>query len=230
VRRRRSLGLLLPGGLLCLGPSLIGCQATAVAVAAVQGPPRAEPQFVLPDVNTAVLIEDPAGHLSNPGTARQIASTAIYHLRLNEVLPTAVFVDPRELAKLQALLDRDWAATPIDAIGRRVGAQQVIYAEVVAASFASDQMLFRPQVRLEVKIINTEDGRRLWPPPPPLPDPEAVAPGHPLEVQLDADGAAARAESSRTPSDAIRQLADEAGRALGRLFFEWRVEEPGSSL
>ena len=207
-----------------------GCQNAAILAQAVGGPEKTEALFVLPDEPTLVLVDDPRHLLDNPSLARQIGSTAVYYLTLHEALPKAEFVDPRELSKLEAQLDKQWPTTPIDEVGRRLGAKQVIYAKVTQVQFQAAEGLYRPEATLEVKVLDTADAKRLWPEAPPLPDPKHPEPGHRFSVKLDYETRTGRNTNSSTPDDLARRLADEAGLGLARIFYTWKGDAPGSSL
>ena len=209
---------------------LSGCSAAAVAVSAVQGPEKVSPQFELPDRTTLVLVDDPDRLLENAGLSRQVGSTAVYYLKTHGALTEAGFVEPRDIARLEALLDREWPRTPIDEIGRRLGAQQVIHAKVTSVAFVTDDGAFRPHASLEAKVIEVETGRRLWPSRSPLDDPADAAPGVVVSSQLAADPGRTARDNSQPMSEVGRRLADQMGMDLAQLFYTWRKAEPGSTL
>lgn len=227
VRRRILITLLLGTALLL---SLPACEPGAVLVDAIQGPEKVQPLYLLPDVPTLIMVDDPKHLLNNPGLARQIATTAIHYLEFNEVLPTASFVDPKELAKLESELGNRWATTPIDEIGRRLGAQQIIYAKINSARFHFAETLYRPEATIEVKVINADDGQRLWPEPPALVDPTNLPPGHLIQIKDHYVSRDSRYVGDSTPDDLARRLADDAGLRLARLFYQWQKDQPGASL
>lgn len=208
---------------------LTGCSAAAVAVSAVQGPEKVPPQFELPDRATLVLVDDPNRLFENAGLARQVGSTAVYYLKTHKALTEAGFIEPREIARLEALLDREWSSTPIDEIGRRLGAQQVIHAKVTSVAFVTEDGAFRPHASLEAKVIDVETGR-LWPARSPLDDPSELGPGVVVTTQLAADPGRTARDNGQPMSEVGRHLADEMGLNLAQLFYTWRKAEPGSGL
>jgi hypothetical protein len=208
----------------------LGCEAAAIAVATVGGPERVPPQFVLEDRPTLVMVDDPQHRLDNPSLARQIGTTAVYYLQTQEVLEDAPLIDPRQLGRLEVLLDRDWPTTPIDEIGRRLGAEQVIHAKVVSVTYRDGDGVYRPEGVMEVKVIDATNGRRLWPEAPPLLEPGQTVPGQRVSARLDPDAGLSASDARDNRGDAGRRLADELGQVLARQFYEWRREEPGASL
>lgn len=209
---------------------LTACEQGAVLVNAIQGPEKVEPLYVLPDVPTLVMVDDPKHLLNNPGLARQIATTAIHYLTFHEALPNATFIDPKELAKLEAQLGDRWSSTPIDEIGRRLGAEQVVYATINSARFHFVDTLYRPEASIEVKVIRVADGKRIWPEAPALVDPQHMPQGHLIQMKENYQSRDSRYVGDSTPDDLARRLADEAGLRLARLFYQWQRDAPGSSL
>lgn len=210
--------------------TLPGCEGPGVLIDALDGPEKVPPVHVLADVPTLVMVDDPQHLLNNPGLSRQIATTAIYYLRFYETLEVADFTDPKELVKLEAQLGDRWESMPIDEVGRRLRAEQVIYARIKSVKIHVADALYRPEAVLEVKLISAADGSRLWPPVQPLADPDHPEPGHPIQIKLDYVSKDSRYVGDSTPDDLARRLADEAGLRLARLFFEWNKPEPGDSL
>ncbi len=208
----------------------MGCQTAMLAASAVQGPPKVDAKFTLPAKPTAIVVDDPRDLLDNPAIARQIGTTAMHYLRINEVLLPEMLIASREVTRLENMAGRQWSMLPIDEIGRRVGAEQVIYVKVLRVAFKTDEQLYRPEVTLETKVISCVDGSRLWPEPPPLADRENSAPGHTLTVKLDYETRASRYADDATPADLARRLADESGLAVARLFYRWAVDPVGSNL
>lgn len=217
-----ALSLLLAAG---------GCQGAAALIAVISGPDVIPARFVLPDKTTVVMVDDPQHFFDNPSLGRQIGTTAVHYMQLNEALIESTFIEPREVARLERRLARDWAATPIDDIGRELGADQVIYAKVINVSAEIEGTLYRPSATLEVKVISSSDGTRLWPRPGPLADPDGPpTPGHRFTVEMSYQAREGPAGSRGTPSDLLRRLADEMGQELAQNFYDWTLPEPGETL
>lgn len=206
-----------------------GCVQTAILVEAIQGPKKIPPAYVLEDVPTAVLVDDPHHLLDNPGLARQIGTTAVHYLTTHEALVESTFVEPRDVARLESEFGRDWPLTPIDEIGRRLGAEQVIYAKITRVQIQSIDSLYRPEAMIEVKVLRSADGVRLWPSAQVLPDPANPSPGHTVVVNLPYKTRSGEG-GVVTPNDVGRQLADELGLNLARLFYEYAAAAPGDGL
>lgn len=206
------------------------CEQGAVLVSAIKGPEKIEPLYDLEDVPTLIMVDDPKHLLNNPGLARQIATTAIHYLKFHEALPNATFIEPKELAKLEAEFGDRWASTPIDEIGRRLGAEQVVHATIKSAQFHVADTLYRPEASIEVKVINVTDGRRAWPEASILADPQRMPPGYLIQIKENYQSRDSRYIGDSTPDDLARRMADEAGLRLARLFYSWQPDGPGSTL
>lgn len=210
--------------------TLPGCEQAAVLVDAVRGPEKIEPLYILPDVPTLVMVDDPKHLLSNPGLARQIATTSIHYLEFHEALETASFIDPKELVKLESELGNRWSSTPIDEIGRRLGAKQIVYAKINSAKFHFVDTLYRPEATFEIKVIDADNGGRLWPAAPAFTEPGRTSPGHFIQIKDHYVSRDSRYVGDSTPDDLARRLADDAGLLIARLFYQWQADSPGESL
>ena len=209
---------------------LAGCQTAAVAISAVQGGPTNAAAYALPEARTAILVDDPQQLLEDPSIARQIGTTAMFYLEENKALKEEHVVPPRAVVRLQNMAGRAWSRMPIDEIGRRLEAQQMIYVKVVQIRFRTDEQLYRPEIALEIKVIDATTGERLWPEAPPLLEAGNAPPGQRVAVQLDYETRAGRFADDATPGDLARRLADEAGLAVARLFYDWKPDPVGSDL
>lgn len=221
---------LLQGVLVGFFVFAIGCEATSILVEAVQGPEKVEPKHVLADVPTLVMVEDPHHQLNNPGLARQVATTATHYLTFHEVLEEAAFIEPKKLVKLEAEMGEKWSQTPIDEIGRRLGAEQVVYAKINYAKYHHAGTLYRPEASIDVKVINAADGKRIWPNASPMSNPDSPQPGHEVKIKDRFVSSESRYVGDSTTDDLARRLADDAGLLIARLFYQWQKDAPGSSL
>lgn len=204
-----------------------GCTYLGVVNEAIHGPPRTPAVFVLPDKITAVLVDDPDYALGNPRVPRTIGAIALHHMRFHGAPATAVLVDAQQVARLEAQLGEDWPNTPIVDIGRRLSAQQIIYARVTPLGLDTHRgdRSGIPSLRLDVKIIDTHSGERIWPP-----TSVGSSDGHPLVVKATISQRRRRLAGKETAEQTLGHLADAAGLALGQLFYDWIPPAPGSEL
>ena len=187
-------------------------------------------KYRLDNVRTVVLFDDPQNLLNNPGLARQVAATAVHYLEFKKVLRSAGFVSPAAVSRLEQQLGAEWPRTPIDAIGRKLGARQVVYARLVKVDSLVAGNVYRPRAQVEVKVVSADGGRRLWPNAGAMPSASAPLPGYTLTVEMDYQTNDGRNLGGSTPDALARQLADEIGVSLARLFHNWVEDDMGSKL
>ncbi len=226
VKRRGLLPALL-GLAAAVVLSTPGCTLFAMVDQAIHGPPPTPAVFVLPDKITAVLVDDPDNTLANARVPRTIGATALHHMRFHGAPETAVLVDAQQVARLEDQLGEAWPTTPIDDIGRRLHAQQIVYARITPQGINTHRGDRNgiPALQLDVKIIDAQSGTRIWPP-------HAVgsSDGYPLVVQATLDQRRRRLTGKDTPEQTLGHLADAAGLALGQLFYDWVPPAPGGDL
>lgn len=207
-----------------------GCEGPAAVMDAFQNGEPVAALYILPDVRTVVVVDDPKNFMGNPGLVRQIGTTAVHFLRHEQALETAEFVEPRDIALLEARLDEKWTSMPIAEIGRRLGAEQVIYARIKQVTMHVAGNVYRPEAVLDVKVLQSADGKRLWPNATALPDPEKAAPSHTLTIQMKYETRDSRYFGDATPDDLARKLAERIGQELAQLFYDWRRPPAGQTL
>ncbi len=176
-------------------------------------------RYSLADRPTLVLVDDPAGRFRIPGASAVAAGRIGFDLRERGVL--AHVVDQQEVADLTTELGERYGRTPVDAVGRALGAEQVIYVYVDMVSLHQEPGMLRPQAQVYVKVIDAAASRRLFP------SSEAdtgaldrgylVAAALPPRTQL----ADHRTQVPATLTD----LADRTGAEVARLFYKHRRDQ-----
>ncbi len=203
-------------GALLIGAAAIGaCNIIGPALAVASGPPKIKQVFDLPeDRVTVVLVEDTASPpiIRDSRLIRRIAESATQELTRRGAVRTAVDPGPIQMMSVQPA-ERD---TPIADLARRVGADQIVYAQIVRFTLSPDGQTFTPSAELRVRVLDASAeneetiGERIWP---------ADAEGHPLL----AGGESIAGFSPKDASD-IRQaeleLAELTGLRLAQLFYD----------
>jgi hypothetical protein len=200
-----------------------GCNIVGPAAAVLSGPPQRDAEYILPDVPTVVFVDDRGNTIgSNARTLRkEIADKVSADLMEKKVLATTIL--PRDAMGVVAAHDREGDLLPIDAIGREVGADQVIYVEMIAFQGSSDGMSPQPYAACRVRVIDVNARQRLFP------DDEAVSASRALDVTMrPLDPAAYRTSSSRLKVS--RALADLLGERIAKLFYKHEIKELGGQL
>lgn len=213
--------------LLCVVLLLSGCQGLGAVADAFTPPELVEAKYELPDKATLIVIDDPRRLVNDAATLRRIAGGARASLEAEEVV-TVGFVGQDKLADLREKLGGAYAKTSLAALAIELGAKQVIHAEVTGYQMNVGGGVVRPDVQMNVKVFDLDERGRVFPM------------GRDPETGIDTGEQAYTLRSRMATKDlsglgaaqsiAVRDLADQAGRDLGRLFFDWRMPRPGSGI
>ncbi|MEM9414429.1 MAG: hypothetical protein AAGA29_02985 [Planctomycetota bacterium] len=221
---RRSPALLV---LLAMLLALPGCNLIGAAAVIMPKPP-VPAQHDLPDKKTLIIVEDRGSIVRDTSVVRQVTASIRGALE-DEKVVTAGFVPQTELTALQTELGEDYLRTSLGEIARRLGAEQLIYAKVVGYQLEMGGGIFRPMMAFEVKVIDMDLGARSYPR---AVDPETgIVEGQSfVSVVTQLQPRNRTAEGNAARAIAARELADQAGIEIARLFHEWKRPEPGDLL
>lgn len=202
------LSLVILGG-------LTGCRAVSTLLAP-DPRPMVEAKYKFDKgKKIAVLIDDYLAPVSNPGMKRELAQ------KIGDGLIEAGAVRAGDLISTESVvqLPKD---TPqgkklsIQNIGKQVQADQVLYINIVEFNLQSDpeNPLIQPKARAYVKVVNVEDGDRLWP---------IDVTGEPIEAKsrMENELLSDKADTSRYADRLSILIASEV---IG-LFFDHRQED-----
>ena len=213
--------LLLVGS--CVTLSLTGCELFG-ALAQAFFPEKVKPLYQPDDRPMLILVDDPGRLLGNPAVPHDIANQIGFFLIQQSVLSKSHHISPSGLYDLAARLGPSYAQTPIDQIGKQLGAQQVMYVYVHGVSLGQEPGLFRPAAVVRVKIIDVVGSKQLFPGAsrePLSPD----SPYHDVKIEMFYHGAS---DYSDERVRVIRQLlARRIARDVSRLFYEYLPRQPG---
>jgi hypothetical protein len=177
--------------------------------------------YELSDRPTLVLVDDPGGQLGSAVLANVVADKIMSDLKQRELV--IQFVALTELQALADALGDDYATTPIDLIGRRLGAEQVLYVKIAALQLLGEPSMLRPRARVQVKVIDAQGSARLFPAPG-----DGLAQGYDLLVEMQH-----RYGDNADPGESamlLREVAERIGRDVARLFYEYEPSPPGHML
>jgi len=222
-------GLFLAMIALALG----GCEALSAVSYAFRGGEPVKKLYQLPPQRTLVLVDtlespDQVNVLASPTYRNIIASDIGYYLENEEALPPDSVIEIRKLNQLAAQLGENYARTPIDQIGRRLGAEQVIHVLVEQSSVAVAGNLYRPAAAGQLKVIDVGQGKRIFPRMMDLEAEGTGVPGHRFSTEMDPVN---RDVTDTTLTDVLsRQLAQQVALEISRLFYDWRKPDLGSQI
>jgi hypothetical protein len=205
--------------LLALFP-LAACNIITPIASVAAGPPTRDAEYRLGDRPTVVFVEDRANVLQRSSLRRVIGEKASEALMENKVVTRTI--SPQDAL---ALARRETHDQPLamDEIGRAVGAEQVVFVEMLSFHLSPDGYSPQPAASCRVKVIDVPNRQRLFP------GAESDSEWRILNV------AAGEAPSSMYRDQAARRrlqdmLADEVGDQVARLFYKHTPREVGERL
>ncbi|MFK7788129.1 MAG: hypothetical protein AB8C95_01380 [Phycisphaeraceae bacterium] len=209
-------------------PQLGGCSYVAVVTDIVTPPEKIEAKYELPDKATLVVIDDPRGLVNSPSTLRRIASATRNVLEVEDVIVLGGFIGQDELAGYREQLGEDYYRTSLAKLGIQLNAKQVIHAEVTGFQVGIGGNVIQPGISMDVKVFDLDERDRTFP--------RGIDPATGIDSGAKAYGVTSQMRArdltgqSAARSIAVRELADQAGRDIARLFFDWRMPAVGADL
>lgn len=201
----RLLACLALWGLLCCG----ACNIVAPIVYAIEGPPKNNAVADLQaDRPTVIFVDDRSSRLPKRSLRTDIARAAEQALLEQDVIDQGRMIAATSALRAAAGESGESPFSIVD-IGRAVGAEVIVYAEMREFSLSLDGVSIAPTATLEVKVFDTMTNSRIWP----------VEGGYPLVIRLPASHGQMYGMSLAERSAAERQLAQTVGLRLAQLFY-----------
>ncbi|MCH2137634.1 MAG: hypothetical protein MK074_01100 [Phycisphaerales bacterium] len=216
----KHLSALLLGLSLCVP---CGCNIAGAVDKLTTPDAVVEAKFHPDNVPTAVFIDDRRNQV-NPVRLRRAIADMATRILIDEGDMTEM-ISPRDAMAAARQLDGAAEPSSVSAIGKAIGARQVIYVEVVAFRITRDGLTPDPLAYFNVRVLDLEAGERVFPTDAQF---EASA-GYPLQVTIP-PAQLGTLTGQGSPSLVRRALADRAGDALGRLFVDTGYSAGGDRL
>jgi hypothetical protein len=206
--------------------ALHGCNIVGPVAYIVDGPPTKEAEFKLPDVPTVVFVDDRDSVVSPVSLRRIIADTASENLLVDQPLVRGpvlkTVIASQDAMALAARQDRKDSMMSIEKIGESVGAEQVIYVNMVSFKDTPDGFTPRPVAVCEVKVIDIVNNRRLYPE-------GGNQDARVVQTMIrEVDPSLYSTRSSRLK--VFEALALEVGQDVAKLFYKHEIRELGGNL
>ncbi len=207
--------------------SISGCEAFAFFTQVIS-PEKTPAVFDLPPVRTAILVDDTSNQLGDPNHTGVIAQRMIFDFVQSQKLTQEQTVNYRFVRDLEGKLGTDFERTPVDEIGRTLGADQVIHVNIDYVQMSVQPGIIEPKAIVTLKVIDVNKAVRLFPEPSPVSDIEGLETSKrgyrisvelPRSVMMDVD--------SGTQNLLYRQLAEQIGYQAARVFYKHPAEEDG---
>jgi len=198
-----------------------GCNIVTPLAIILAPEPTMPAVYELQDRPTVVFIDDRRSLVSPSALRGVIADRVSQDLMTAEVVTTVI--SPRDAEAVARQNDDFDTFMPIAEIGRAVEAEQVIYVEMLDFRERLDQYNPRPRGRCRLRVIDVTNNVRLYP------GPDTEEGYHVLEVEM-ADVNPEAYRSRATSNQVARQLAEEIGDRVAKLFYEHRTGKLGTNL
>lgn len=193
--------------------TLSGCNILGVLGYKLSGPPTIQAKYEPEKMPMLVLVENSR----NPATLRvdadRVARNVATELREHEAAPV---VEPSALDDFRRAKGSAYGGMAINAVGRALGAEQVLYIDLiqlaVEPALASEMLKGRAEAR--VRVVDVAAGQTRWP--------LDASLGHPVVVETQyvraggADGVTEPAVRDRLHA----MLADR----IAKLFYDWKAD------
>lgn len=202
-------------------PALSSCNIVAPLALFMAPEPMVEPQYVLEDRPTVVFVDDRRNVVTPTSLRRVIAERVSQDLMVQEVLTTTI--SPVDAVAVARQKDTDESVMSIEEIGRAVGAEQVIYIEMVEFRDRVDRYTPRPQGACAVRVIDVVNKKRLFP------ADDGSNASHPVQVMMQEMGPEAY-QSRATRNQVAELLALRIGEDTAKLFYEYNASKIGKNL
>ncbi len=213
---------------LILSASLVGCEAPAAIAHVLTGESKVPAVYPLDkDKLTVIMVEDDQELMGDPTAAGLIAATATLNLEKNGGFADNMIQGQQLVQAERRIGTRVWRGMKIADIGREVGAQRVVYAQIAHVDAAQESDILQARLGLKITVVDVATGKVLFPEVTET-DTWSSGPGkmasHPLMVQLKQR----QPRFNRAYQPVVSQdLAKEAGVHLARLFYAWLPPQTG---
>lgn len=139
-----------------------GCNIATPVFFAIHGPPKVEAVTELPQRPTVIFIDDRESKIPRRSLRVQIGKAAEQLILQKEVLPDGMVIGSQSALRA-ASGERSEAPISVVDIGRRVGAEVVIYVEVKGWTLSRQPGELSPAAGATIKIIDAASNQRIWP-------------------------------------------------------------------
>lgn len=199
-----------------------GCNvASAVAYATTPNPVQ-EAEYELQDKPTVIFVDDRRNQV-NPVRFRRTIADVLSEDLLEEELVSDV-ISPRDATAAARQLDRGSRPASVVRVGELVGAEQVIYVEMLNFSLSRDGFSPDPFANCNVRVIDVGGKKRMFPP-----LEKGDSKSFLLQVSLPAEKSQGLTDS-RVRQFLGESLAKETGHRISQLFYDHEIPAVGANL
>lgn len=138
-----------------------GCNIVGPVAAVVAGPGTIEAEYRLEDRPTVVFVDDRRNTM-NPIALRRVIADRVTEELMRRNLITQM-ISPTDAMNYAAAHDSARNVIPVDVVGRAVGAEQVIFIEMLGFADQTAEQRSRGVASFQVRVIDVENRQRLFP-------------------------------------------------------------------
>jgi predicted small lipoprotein YifL len=196
--------------------ALAGCGAIgAVAYKAI--PPSTPPAYKPVKDDMLVLVENFRNPSSVSLTSERLDRQIAYELVEHKVAP---IINPDRLEELRLTKQKQYSSMNVAAIGKAMGARQVLYADLIDFSVetAMGSEMSKGHAELRVRVIDVATGQTRWP--------EDVAAGYPVKLETPFLPLKSGVTESTLRDQMIHTLADRTAQVFYGHFTDEEMEAP----
>jgi hypothetical protein len=192
--------------------ALQGCMAVGAIAYKVSPPPKIQAVYKMPSERTLVLVEN----YRNPGVsdqdAERLGREIADQFKKHKIAPV---VDPDKLFEYRSDKGNAFDQMTIAAIGRAMGANQVLYVDIVDYggewTLASDML--HPKADIRVRVVDVKTGNTAWP--------AEAARGYPMNIELQY----ANIKDTATAMDEQEAICQSTADHVAKLFYAHEEDE-----
>lgn len=199
-------------GLICLLLMIGGCNVVGAVQYAAMGPPERAALYQPAKTPLLVLVENYEAPSAAVLDSDRLAMLLSQELQNRQIAPVV------EAARVPALREQkghEFGQMRIREIGEALGAEQVIYVNLVRSDVEQTAGLLKASLSARVKVVEVSTGRLLWPP--------DLAEGYPVTYETPM----IRPDEKTTPQTVRAEMIDAMAARIGRLFYSWKPEYIG---
>ncbi len=207
--------ILMMGAWFALAGLLGGCNVVAPVAMVVQGPPKVPATYELdPARPTVIFVDDRHNKLPKRSLRSDIATVTERTLLDSGLIAPGNMIDHRAAMRVAARETPDEPLSVVE-VGRRIGAEVVIYISFDAFVITRDRVSVHPLCTANVMIFDAVTNAKLFP----------MGEGsHALRTSLPPKTSPLQSMSLAERSAVERELAAGVGLRLARMFFEYELD------
>jgi len=201
------------------------CNILAPAAFLIGGQPKEPAKYELLDARTVVFVDDRnnAIPVSSSRVRASIAEQITNDIITQKLVDPTNMINARDAMALTRARDREGALLSMQAIADAVGAQQIVYVEMLSFRGSPDNQEPRPVAACRVKVIDAVSRTRVFPAPESVAGWEDVAVmGRPVSPEL--------YRSNQGRREIEQMLSALVADRVAKLFYKHIPDELGSRL